>query len=423
MLKTEELKAALQRLVDESAGDQDREAIRRALLEGRIVMEAGERNVAVDSDSQTQIIVTGDHNQLHVELSDSLYSLLRGRIFPSPPGIAPPFPALIFVGREDTLGDIKELLGVNGATASRENSIIVRGWPGVGKTSLVGMLGRDSDIVKEFADGVLWTALDRRPDLLTILANWGQALGTDELLHAATLNDATAQLAALLLRRRMLLIVDDVWNEAHAAPFQKACGDQCTLLMTTRQTKVADALSARIRSVYNLPVLTEENALILLGILAPTVVAKHPDECRLLVRDIECLPLALHVAGRLLKREARMGWGVKDLIEEIRSGGRLIHEKAPADRAENGIIPTVAALLKRSSDMLDEYTRDCFAYLGVFAPKPATFDLNAMSSVWQTEDPKPVVYELVDHGLLEPVGDGRFQMHALLVQQARSLLS
>lgn len=73
--------------------------------------------------------------------------------------------------------------------------------------------------------------------------------------------------------------------------------------------------------------------------------------------------------------------------------------------------------------MLDPYTRDCFAYLGVFASKPATFDLDAMSSVWQTEDPRPVVRELADHGLLEPAGDGRFQMHALLVQHARSLLS
>lgn len=423
MLQAEQLRVALLRLVDETASDQDRESIRHALLEGRIVMEAGERNLVIGGDAQGQINITGDHNQLHVELSDSLYSLLRGRIFPSPAGIAPPFPSLIFIGREDALGDIKERLGIGGSATATENSIVVRGWPGVGKTSLVGMLGRDSDVIEEFGDGVLWTSLEKRPNLLSILANWGQALGTDELLRMPTLNDAMAKLATLLLRKKMLLIVDDIWDAADASPFQNACGNQCALLMTTRLSKVADALAARARSVYNLPVLTEENALMLLGILAPTVVAEHPDECRLLVRDIECLPLALHVAGRLLKREARLGWGVKDLIEEIRIGGRLIQEKAPANRAENGVIPKVAALLEKSSDMLDEYTRDCYAYLGAFPPKPATFDLDAMSSVWRTDDPRPVVRELVDHGLLEPVGDGRFQMHALLVQHAHSLLT
>jgi len=77
-------------------------------------------------------------------------------------------------------------------------------------------------------------------------------------------------------------------------------------------------------------------------------------------------------------------------------------------------------LLKNSTDRLDEQTRECFAYLGAFAPKPATFDINAMKFVWQVEDARPIVRELVNRGLLEPVG-GRFQMHALLVAHARSL--
>jgi hypothetical protein len=60
-------------------------------------------------------------------------------------------------------------------------------------------------------------------------------------------------------------------------------------------------------------------------------------------------------------------------------------------------------------------------YLGAFAPKPATFDLPALQAVWQVDDPKPAVRQLVGHGLLEPVGGGRFQMHRILVDFARSL--
>ena len=84
--------------------------------------------------------------------------------------------------------------------------------------------------------------------------------------------------------------------------------------------------------------------------------------------------------------------------------------------------PTVAALLKRSTDLLDADTRRRFAYLGLFVPKPATFDLEAMAVAWDVTDPKPIARVLVNRGLLEPVSGGRFQMHALLVLHARSLL-
>ena len=60
--------------------------------------------------------------------------------------------------------------------------------------------------------------------------------------------------------------------------------------------------------------------------------------------------------------------------------------------------------------------------LGVFVPKPATFDLGAMATAWEVSDPKPFARILVNRGLLEPISGGRFQMHALLVYHARSLL-
>jgi hypothetical protein len=83
--------------------------------------------------------------------------------------------------------------------------------------------------------------------------------------------------------------------------------------------------------------------------------------------------------------------------------------------------PTIAALLKRSTDLLDAETRRRFAYLGLFVPKPATFDLEAMAIAWEVNDPKPIARALVNRGLLEPVSGGRFQMHALLVLHAQSL--
>ena len=73
--------------------------------------------------------------------------------------------------------------------------------------------------------------------------------------------------------------------------------------------------------------------------------------------------------------------------------------------------------------MLDERTRKCFAALGPFASKPATFDVDAMAFVWGIDNPKPIIRELVARGLLEPVSDGNYQMHALLVAHARNILA
>jgi len=341
------------------------------------------------------------------------------------PGSAPPLPSLI-IGREDALRELKARLGVTAsgvAPAALQVLTAMRGWPGVGKTTLAAALAHDSDIANKFPDGVLWVSLGPNPGLLSELATWGRALGTDELLKAKTVEEASTRLAAMLRDKRRLLIVDDVWELEHAVPF-KVGGHECAMLITTRESRVAQALAPTPNDIYKVAVLTDEKALELLRKLAPEVVAEYPQPCLELVHELEGLPLALQVAGHLLQVEASMGWGVTDLINELRTGAKLLEAQAPADRANlaTQTTPTIAALLQKSTDRLDTQTRDCFAFLGAFAPKPATFDLDAMKFVWQAEDPKLFARSLVDRGLLEPVGR-RFQMHALLVLHAKSLLT
>jgi hypothetical protein len=259
---------------------------------------------------------------------------------------------------------------------------------------------------------------------MTKFADWGRTLGTDDLLRTPTVEEAVIKLATLLRHRRMLLIVDDIWQASDAVPFLRVAGQtKCAVLATTRVTEVADELSPRAERIYILPVLTEANSMILLRYLAPDPVDQYPDECRELVSDLGYLPLALHVAGRLLKAEAKLGLNVVELIASIREGAKLLEESAPLDYKPDGSKrSSVQALLQKSTDSLDELTRDCFAFLGPFAPKPATFDAAAMKAVWQVGDPSPIIKKLVAHGLLEPVGASRFQMHELLVKHAKSLL-
>ncbi|MEN3334333.1 MAG: hypothetical protein V7641_3698 [Blastocatellia bacterium] len=417
----EEMSSVLRRLIEGIANPEDRLILQRGISEGSILLEERE-DVSVNAEeAETPYKILVRDHQLHISLSPPAYRLVRAKVLPPPPGLPPPLPHSVFIGREGALEDVKRLLENVKAPAGQANISVVRGWPGVGKTSLVGVIGRDAEVATMYPQGVLWTSLEKHPNLLSEFARWGRALGTDDILRAPTLKEATARLADLLRHRRMLLIVDDVWYTEHAVPFMEIMGKECALLVTTRMTKVAEDLTRGEERIYLLPGLTEENGLKLLRILAPAIVEHHHDECRELVRELECLPLGLHVAGNLLKSEARMGWGVSELLREIHEGAKLMQARAPLDRIQGETIPTVSALLMKSTDMLDDFTRECFAFLGAFSPKPATFDLAAMKAVWEVDDPKPIVRKLVGHGLLEPMESGRFQMHSLLVDHANSL--
>ena len=334
--------------------------------------------------------------------------------------VLPPLPSLI-VGRESALDELKRRLGLHGSEAHRVT--VMQGWPGVGKSTTVAALAHDHEVINHFPDGILWASLGETPGLLSELNTWATALGLGDPGRERTVEQLTAQLIVALRERRMLLILDDIWHVEHLNPF-KVGGPQCALVVTSRLNEVAQALAPTAQDVYRLTVLPDTAALELLQRLTPETVAHYPEAARSLVRNLEGLPLAIQVAGRLLHSEARLGWGVGELLDELRSGARLLQAHAPGDmlRVSEATTPTVAALLKRSTDALDAQTRQHFALLGLFAPKPASFDLGALAVAWDIHDPRPVARMLVNRGLLEPIGGGRFQLHALLVLHAQALL-
>ncbi len=388
----------------------------------------GQRTEALRQYSDCVAILDTELATPPEEETTALYKAIKANTVPALPkaaavapayGVLPPLPSLV-VGREQVLQDLKERTGIGGTLRP---ATVVQGWPGVGKSTIVAALAHDPDIAQAFPDGVLWTSLGESPDLLAELMMWAESLHLTNPGQVSQLEMISAQLSAVLRDRRMLLIIDDLWQVEHTTPF-KVGGHACALIMTSRLNDVAQALAPTSSDLYRLPVLTDEPALELLGILSPKTVADYPDEARALVRDLEGLPLAIQVAGRLLQNEARLGWGVGELLAELREGAGLLTAQAPSDMLGAGrdTTPTIAALLKRSTDALDLEMRERFAYLGLFAPKPATFDLQAMAVAWDLNDPRPTVRVLVNRGLLEPVSGGRFQLHALLALHARSLL-
>ena len=121
----------------------------------------------------------------------------------------------------------------------------------------------------------------------------------------------------------------------------------------------------------------------------------------------------------MARREGSGVASVAGLLGELQDTERMLCEARPAGMTAlmNETSPMVAALLQKSTDYLDEETRECFAHLGAFESKPATFGLKYMAKTWEVpeSEAQPIADRLIDHGLLESVGDGRFWLHALLV--------
>ena len=339
---------------------------------------------------------------------------------------APAQPVLM-VGREHDLEGIKQRFGIGAQQAARRVTVI-RGWPGVGKTTLVNALAHDPEVRAAFPDGILWAALGPSANVLGQLLAWARVLGVAHASTKYTEAEITARIRAQLRDRRMLLIVDDVWEPREGAPF-KLGGNECAVLFTTRLGEVAAQLAATPSDIYRLDQLSDEKAFELMSQLAPTVSRAYPAECHQIIVALEGLPLAIRVSARLLEAEAGLDWGIAELASELAAGRKLLAANAPDDRMDptTGTLPTVAILLQQSTTRLSESNRERYALLGVFAPKPATFDLEAIGAVWEAADladAKSTVRLLVDRGLLEPLtGTGRFQMHAVLVMHAKSLLS
>ena len=339
----------------------------------------------------------------------------------SAPAVLPYLPPLI-LGRDRDIEAVRERL-IRAASGPGSGAVtVIRGWPGVGKSTLAASIAHDQLIADSFPDGLLWAALGQTGSAKATLAQWCRQLGAT-VTGADDVNSLSAQLAGLLRAKRVLLIVDDVWQAEQATPLL-AGGPGTAALLTTRSTEEAYRLASAPDDIYVLGVLTEDDGLALLRTLAPSVVAEHPGPSAELVAEVEGLPLALQVAGRLLAAEAHLGLGVSSLLTDLREGSKLLSAQAPADRADlvTAATPTVAALLAQSTNRLPAALREQFGYLGAFAEKPATFDIEAIATVWGVPDPLPGVRTLVGRGLLEPSGDGRFQMHALLAMHAQALL-
>ena len=250
-----------------------------------------------------------------------------------------PIPATPFLGREQELAELRELV-------SRDDVrlLTLTGPGGTGKTRLA--LQAAGEVSEDYPDGVFWVPLAPLRDPALVLEQAAQALGAKD------------GLADHVADKRLLLLLDNFEHVVDAAPglsdLLAACPN-LRLLVTSREV-----LRVPGEQAYPVPPLEPQDGTALF--IARARAAKpdfEPDEAvPELCARLEQLPLALELAAaraRILQP--------RQLLERL-------FDRLDLLKAGRGVDPrqqTLRATIEWSYELLDEDERHLFARLAVFA--------------------------------------------------------
>ncbi|KAK8300867.1 hypothetical protein V6Z12_D05G423200 [Gossypium hirsutum] len=279
--------------------------------------------------------------------------------------------AVEHVGRADEKQEMLELLKSNNSDGVCVLSIV--GMGGMGKTTLAQLVYNDPSI-KESFDHKSWVCVSDDFDAVNITKTILRSLDADSR-DENDLNLLQVKLKEKLYGKRMLLVLDDIWNESYSdwtilrAPF----GAGTKIIVTTRLQKVSSNVDS-VKAFY-LDKLSHHDCL--------SIFAQHALKARNfdghlqfkeigenIVRRCNGLPLAAKAIGSLLRT-------VTDHSE-----WEKVYESEIWDLPEDpcGLLPA----LRLSYHYLPPHLKRCFAYSSIF-PKDYEFEEEEIILLWRAE--------------------------------------
>ena len=213
------------------------------------------------------------------------------------PFIIPQPDVSTFVGREDNLKYIKNLLIRN----QRVNLIGISGLPGVGKSAFVCHFAEQ--FREHFTDGVIGLRVDGKA-IDVIAREFAQCCGV--FIDKNDNRSAASIMQEIFRNRHILLIFDnaDQSKDITKIKYLRPGGDRCTIIVTSRDRGIFNSLDIPIRARIHLDSLSSENALDLLKMLIDEDrVSNEETEANQIIQLVGCLPLALQIVGGALQMQ------------------------------------------------------------------------------------------------------------------------
>ncbi|MFE5614088.1 NB-ARC domain-containing protein, partial [Streptomyces sp. NPDC056524] len=337
-----------------------------------------------------------------------------------PPPPPPPMVDLWLVRRGELREAVDAILARGSTAVGLTTSL--QGAGGFGKTRLARMVCADRRVRRHFRDRIYLVTIGRDVrSAADIAARVGEVTrlitGDDQSFTDPDL--AGAHLGRLLEQRpRILLVLDDVWEDGQLAPFLQGA-PQCMRLVTTRRAGLVQNAGARLISVDRMT--QEESRRVLLQDL---------DQHGLPAEAVEELlaatgrwPLLLRLVNRLIAAQVATGLpveqSVRGAIRRLRVQGPVVADEAGMDAALSAQRErAVEATIEAAVDLLPAGGRERYRELGIFA-EDESVPVGLVCLLWETsiglepDEGRALVGALADLALitLDPTDGGRITLH------------
>jgi disease resistance protein RPS2 len=270
----------------------------------------------------------------------------------------------------------------SGSVDAEPRWVTVWGMGGAGNTLLAQIAYNSSKVREHFKGGkLIWLTVSQTPNIKGLYDSFCRQLGLRPMSFAQ-LGEYRTRLYNEFLRRRVFLVLDDVWNKGVLEQFDLAKGRGSVTLVTTRNQPVLKKAGVIDEDELQVGVLSKEDSWKLFCVHAfsrgfSNIPSQLQEVAELVAQECKGRPLALKViGGSMVGKTTRQEWEFQlNCFQESR--------ELPEQQEEEALF----GRLKLSYDNLDNdnsASKECFLGFAAF-PEDRMVEMEELIKLWEAQ--------------------------------------
>ena len=328
-----------------------------------------------------------------------------------------------YIERHNIMGELEDKVLIDSkqpvVVTSKQQVSGLHGMGGIGKTTAASAFTERCATRRYFPDGIFWITLGKNPDITFQQSNVGRVFGDDPKEYLSP-ERGLARLQAILSDKKVLFVLDDVWDKDHADAF-RIQGDFTRTLITSRQQDLVTQVAAMSAEVDKLTI--EEGLRLFDARLNRKSTARKQEAIeRQIIELLDGYTLAVELASaQLFKKGEDYAERLLDRLQKKRATDNPFSDIEIEGDGKNDNLEISLAI---SYEDLSEDEQYRFRVLGVLAPN-APFSYTLMQALFGDEDDSVTednLDTLQNMALISFADVGSYSQHSVLRDYGLALL-